>query len=95
MGAAILVPFGYQILNQGTKGDGIFAWMKIMTSRGELSIGSMYTPNERAKRVALWKWLTTNLEVENWVLCGDWNMTNLFDNAIGPNTYIHGSKMRA
>lgn len=91
---AIVVPKEYQVITHDTKGDGSFAWVKIRTSRGELGIGSVYAPNDRAGRILLWKWLATNLEGKNWVLCGDWNMTNLYDDAIGPSAFIHGLELR-
>lgn len=91
----LLIPKAFIVIDQGTKGDGTFACAKIRTSTKELSIGSVYAPNKRRKRIALWKWLIENLKQEDWVLCGDWNMTNLYDDAIGPSGLIHGSKLRA
>lgn len=73
-------------------GGGTFVWVRIQTSMGELNIGSVYAPNERVDHIHIWKWLTTNLEPLNWVLNGDWNMTDLVDDMIGPNTLIHGRK---
>lgn len=36
-----------------------------------------------------------NLTMGNWVLCGDRNMTDLFDDVVGPSAFIHGSELRA
>lgn len=95
VGAAILIAEKIQILDSGTKGDDTFAWMKLQTNTRELHIGSIYAPNERRKRINLWKWMTDTLPQENWVFYRDWNMTNLFDNAIGPSMLIHGSELHA
>lgn len=36
-----------------------------------------------------------NLSLEQWILCGDWNMTCLFDDAKGPSAFIHSLELRA
>lgn len=39
--------------------------------------------------------MVANLKDEDWILYGDWNMTNLFDDVVGSSAFIHGLKMRA
>lgn len=95
VGSTILVPNSCQILDSITKGDGVFVWVKIQTHKGPLSIGLVCTPNEKRERINLWKWLKNNLEVDSWILCGNKNMTDLYDDAKGPSAFIHDSKMRA
>lgn len=63
VGAVMLIPHQYPISDQGGKGDGTFVWACV----GEISIGSIYTPNERRDCKALWKWLTTNLKQSQWI----------------------------
>lgn len=41
------------IQDSGTKGDGSFAWCTIDTVVGPVSVGSVYAPNERARRKEL------------------------------------------
>lgn len=94
-GAAIVVPNNHQVVSQGVKGDGTFAWVQIQIEVGELNIGSLYAPNERVKRTTLWKWLAVNLEGDQWILNGDWNMIDLYDDAIGPSDFIHNLEARA
>lgn len=69
-------------MNYGTKGDGCFAWCTIDTSVGPISIGSVYAPNEQARRKALWDWMATHLHDGNWVFVGDWNMIEFFDDLV-------------
>lgn len=53
--ATIVILEEYQILDQGTKGDGTFAWVKRRMCWGELSIGLVYAPNKWARMLTLWK----------------------------------------
>lgn len=64
VGATTMIPKSYQVLATRKKGDGTFAWAKVMTVKGELNIGSIYTPNERRARINPWKWMGANLNAD-------------------------------
>lgn len=80
---------------EGTKGDGWLAWALVITSTNKLSVGSVYAPNERTRRKEMWDWIGDTLPESNLVLCGDWNMVELWDDSVGPHALIHGNDARA
>lgn len=53
-GATIGVFSNLRVTDQGTKGDGCFAWCTVETSVGQVSIGLVYAPNECANCKDLW-----------------------------------------
>lgn len=62
------------------------------TTTGNVSIGSLHTSNERAKKIKLWEWLHNFLHDGNWVLVGVWNMAELHENLVGPSPRLHGTE---
>lgn len=64
------------------------------TIAGPVNVGSVHAPNERASRKNLWEWMATQPPSGNWVLLGDWNMTEFFDDLAGPSARLHGSEER-
>lgn len=95
VGAAILIPKHYKVVAHGGKGDRTLAWARILTTVGELNISSVYAPNEPGRRKELWTWMTDNLTEAKWVVCGDWNMLELWDDSVGHNALLHGNEARA
>lgn len=61
LGAPLIIPKNIQVLDQGTKGDGLLAWAKVSTEVGDIKRGSVYAPSERRDRIRLWKWMRENL----------------------------------
>lgn len=57
VGATMSIPKHFKVLDQGTKGDGSFAWATMSTGDKTLRIGLVYVPNERRDRIRLWKWM--------------------------------------
>ncbi|CAM6129539.1 unnamed protein product [Calypogeia fissa] len=95
--AALLAPFGTNVIASGAKGDGSFAWMTISTNQGPLSIGSVYAPTGnggRAHRKELWEWMRIHLPQANWIFCGDFNMVEHPDDSVGPYALLHGNESR-
>lgn len=42
VGTVVALPTGQVVLDRGCKGDGSLAWVKTLTSKGELTIASIY-----------------------------------------------------
>lgn len=42
----------------------------------------------------MWRWMNQLDSNDKWIFFGDWNMVELWDNAIGPSTLIHGTETR-
>lgn len=59
---------------------------------GPLSYGSIYAPNERARRKDLWNWMAMSIHEGNGILSRNWNMVDLFDDSVGALARIHGSE---
>lgn len=83
------------IIDQEVKEDGSFASCTLDTDVGSVNYGLFYAPNERARRKDLWNWMATTLHERNWILFGDWNMVDLFDDSVGASARIHGSEERS
>lgn len=66
-GAAVGVLSNLKVLDKGVKGDGSFAWCTIDIVVGLVSVGSVYAPNERARRIKLCDWMTSHLHDGNWI----------------------------
>lgn len=95
MGTVVALPSPFPKLDSGYKGDGNFAWIKILTSKGEVNIGLVYGSYKRPKCIALWKWMETNLHYGNLFICGDLNQMEKVEDFVGPSSLMHGSKFRA
>jgi hypothetical protein len=93
-GSAIVVAPNIQVLDQGCKGDGTFAWVRIQTITGPLNIGSIYAPAEQGRRMRFWRWLHSQALEENWVLTGDFNMLEFYDDSLGRSSVIQGAEER-
>jgi hypothetical protein len=94
-GSAIVVSPRWQVLAQGHKGDGTFAWVRIQTVKGPLNIGSIYSPAERGRRCRFWRWLHSLIIEDNWLFYGDFNMLEFHDDSLGQSSVLHGSEERA
>lgn len=84
-----------KVLAQGSRGDGTLAWCTVETEVGHVNIGSVYAPNSRVARIELWKWMSTHLHEGHWVLAGDWNMVEMFDDSVGRSAHLHGTEERS
>lgn len=90
----MIIPKKWQVTEIGAKGDTTFVWAKILTDKGPILVGSVYAPNQRKERMELWRWMTHLNPDEQWIIGGDWNMVDLWDDAIGPCTLIHRRESR-
>lgn len=95
VGSTVVLLEGQVVLDQGCKGDGYLAWVKTVTSQGELFVASIYGDRRRCKRVELWNWMEKNLPMGNWLICGDFNHTVYVEDSVGPTPLLHGLKRRA
>lgn len=91
-GAAVVVFPHLKVLDQGSRGDGTFAWATIETKTGPVSIGSIYAPNKRALCIELWEWLLNFTHTSNWLLLGDWNIVEFHDDSVGHSLGCMGWK---
>jgi exonuclease III len=74
-GTAVLVHPEFNILESRTFANGRVAWAKIDNKRGTFYIGCIYAPNSSPERKTLWNTLQNTLPRENWIITGDFNMT--------------------
>lgn len=80
------------IIAKGVKGNGSFVWHTLDMPVGPVNVGSIYAPNERAKRMELWNRISSTLHEGNWLIADDWNMVDLFDDSVGASPCIHDSE---
>jgi hypothetical protein len=91
-GSVIVVLPDLEVLDHGHKGDGTFAWVKIQTVTGPLSIGSIYAPADRSKKIQFWRWIHSMTLTDSWVFAGDFNMLEFYDDSLGRSSVLHGAE---
>ncbi|KAL3696899.1 hypothetical protein R1sor_010975 [Riccia sorocarpa] len=94
-GAAIIIPTTYKVRSSGTSGTGNAVWAEIETSNGPLHIMSIHAPNSKEDMTTFWENLQNQIQGQRWILGGDYNMVELWDNSSGKSAIIAGSEARA
>jgi exonuclease III len=95
VGAAIVASPQLQILDHGIKGDGTFVCFKVDTVKGPVFVASIYAPVDRYKMLQLWSWLSNFMYPEdNWLIQGDWNMVEFYEDSAGTTCFAHGAEAR-
>ncbi|KAL3676158.1 hypothetical protein R1sor_026106 [Riccia sorocarpa] len=93
-GTAMLIDPSVRVLNTGTKGDGSCAWAKIQTSRGEVTVCSVYAPGTPQERRVLWDWMVQTLAEGQWIISGDFNMVEYVEDSRGPTAVLRGEELQ-
>ncbi|KAL3696875.1 hypothetical protein R1sor_010951 [Riccia sorocarpa] len=93
-GAAIIVPASYQISNVGNSGTGNAVWMQVKTPNDNINVMSIHAPNTREDRTQFWDQLSLKIQGDKWILGGDYNMVELWDDCRGKLALIAGAESR-
>ncbi|KAL3698443.1 hypothetical protein R1sor_012519 [Riccia sorocarpa] len=94
-GAALIIPAKYKIQQSGTSGVGIAAWVTVQTEVGEVNVMSIHAPNIKEDRTTMWENLNNTIAAGRWVIAGDYNMVELWDDCKGKTAVMTGAEARA
>lgn len=78
----------FRVLQSGVIALGQAVWVRIAHEAGEFGIVSIYAPNSPHERAALWQALKVTLPQDRWIFCGDFNMTEVQEDSMGPSPLI-------
>ncbi|KAL2628549.1 hypothetical protein R1flu_013235 [Riccia fluitans] len=93
-GAALIFRRNWKILAEGRRGDGTAVWMKARTELGEIGFASVHGPRDRTSRARLWKWLLEICAEGVWILGGDWNSVETWEDSVGESPIQRGTEQR-
>ncbi|KAL3683336.1 hypothetical protein R1sor_001358 [Riccia sorocarpa] len=94
-GAALLVPQQYPILDHGTSGTGNAVWALVNTKIGLIKIISIHAPNTKAERTILWDRMQDIIGDGRWIMAGDFNMVELYEDSKGKSALVSGAEARS
>ncbi|KAL2621699.1 hypothetical protein R1flu_001904 [Riccia fluitans] len=93
-GAALIFRRNWKILAGGRRGDGTAAWMKARTELEDIGFTSVHGPRDRSSRARLWKWLAEICAEGVWILGGDWNSVETWEDSVGESPIQRGTEQR-
>ncbi|KAL3675636.1 hypothetical protein R1sor_025584 [Riccia sorocarpa] len=70
------------------------AWAKIRWEDKIIGVMSVHAPNKRERRMAFWRQMEGLLGEEKWVILGDFNNTEVPEDARGKSALVRGSEAR-
>jgi exonuclease III len=92
-GTVILIHPDFEILNSGTSIVSRIPWAELQSRKGKFSISNIYAPNISLDRLNLWKNLQNTLPRGNWIMAGDYNMTENREDSTSNSPLISGNKL--
>ncbi|KAL3677605.1 hypothetical protein R1sor_027553 [Riccia sorocarpa] len=69
-----------------------FGWVILRVQGFEFGVVSVYAPNSADLRTSFWRRLRQQLPIRPWVICGDWNMTEVFQDSSAQSSLLRGSE---
>ncbi|KAL3687340.1 hypothetical protein R1sor_013649 [Riccia sorocarpa] len=91
-GASLLVPQKYTIMDQGASGTGNAVWTLVNKKIGPIKIISIHAPNTKAERTILWDRMQDIIGDERWIMAGDFNMVELYEDSKGKSALVSGAE---
>jgi hypothetical protein len=84
-----------KILSSGTLEEGTAVWALLEHPDGFFGCVSIYAPNSARQRSTLWEDLKNTLPAANWILSGDYNMTEVSSDSSGLSPLLQGRELEA
>jgi exonuclease III len=94
-GTALLIHPLTKILHSGTLDEGRAVWAIVEHAESTFGCASIYAPNSPRQRSILWEELKNLLPAANWILSGDYNMTESVSDSTGLSPLLQGSELEA
>lgn len=92
-GTALLVRPSLKVIDSGALDFGRAVWIRIEGDSGSFGVVNIYAPNSPRDRAILWRDLCETLPMENWILCGNFNMIEDKIDASGVSSIIKGREL--
>lgn len=91
-GTALLISPSLKVVASGSPDFGRAVWARIVSGETTFGIICIYAPNSSNERALLWHEVTSSLPQDNWICCGDFNMTEQRLDSSGPSPLIRGKE---
>lgn len=92
-GTVLLIHPDFVVTSSGTLPEGRGAWAKISNSVGSFNVVGVYAPNLVPEREAFWRIFSLSLPTDNWIITGDFNMTEVAEDSSGDSPLISGTEL--
>lgn len=89
-GTALLISPSLKVIASGNLDLGRAVWVQIVSGDSNFGIICLYAPNSPNERALLWHEIKCLLPQDNWICCGDSNMTESRLDSSGPSPLIRG-----
>lgn len=86
----LLISPALRIVASGSFDLGRAVWVQIVSGKTHFGIVCVYAPNAPNERALLWHEIKCSLPLDNWIFCGDFNMTEMRQDSSGPSPLIRG-----
>ncbi|KAL3677035.1 hypothetical protein R1sor_026983 [Riccia sorocarpa] len=93
-GAALLVLNNWEIVEKGTHGTGTVAWAKVKVGEKVVGVASVHGPRDRSSRARIWRWMCQNWQGQDWIILGDWNNVENYEDTNGYSSVQKGKERR-
>ncbi|KAL3687291.1 hypothetical protein R1sor_013600 [Riccia sorocarpa] len=93
-GTALLLHESLSIVHKGVGGNGRLAWAQVQWGDGVIGFITVHAPNKRRLRMAFWKQMKAITREGDWFILGDFNQTELPEDAVGRSSLIQGREER-
>lgn len=87
---ALLISPSVKIVASGSLHLGRAVWAQVIFDKTNFGIICIYAPNSPNERALLWHELKCSFPQDNWICCGDFNMTESRQDSSGPSPMIRG-----
>ncbi|CAM6082401.1 unnamed protein product [Calypogeia fissa] len=94
-GTALLIHPDFTLRNSGSLSHGRAVWAQLEKDGEVFGILSVYGPNSPRLRALMWHELKQALPRDNWLICGDFNMTERPEDTTGGHNLLRGRELEA
>jgi exonuclease III len=94
-GSALLLHPLLKVTSSGILDEGRATWVTVSHPEGLIGLASIYAPNSSRLRATLWEELKNSLPSAQWILSGDYNMTENSSDSTGISPPLQGRELEA
>jgi exonuclease III len=94
-GSALLLHPLLTVTSSGILDEGRATWVIVSHPEGPVGLASIYAPNSSRLWATLWEELKTTLPSAQWILSGDYNMTENRSDSTGISPSLQGRELEA
>ncbi|CAM6094721.1 unnamed protein product [Calypogeia fissa] len=94
-GSTLLIHPDLRVRHSGTLDQGRAVWVQLEKDGANFSVLCIYGPSTPRSGALLWHELLTALPRDNWIICGDFNMTESPEDTTGGSNLLSGWELEA